>query len=172
MTAEPSASLSDVCPSLPAGSNYVGSRLCYRRADDDAVSLCDAPQQASAPAKTPGLWSIPPVKRQAASRDACQGAKEPRLAMGRGALQTSSWTRVSKSGWHRLRTVWNWAPWPGPGTVRVPTSAMSGTHAIIPRSLALCLCTCQAIARKSSHFSCPSLAGCLGSASSSSSFLP
>lgn len=78
MTAEPSASLSDVCPSLPAGSNYVGSRLCYRRADDDAVSLCDAPQQASAPAKTPGLWSIPPVKRQAASRDACQGAKEPR----------------------------------------------------------------------------------------------
>lgn len=170
MTAEPSASPSGVCPSLPAGSNYVGSRLCYRRADDDAVSLCDAPQQASALPRRLGFGRFPQSRDK---QRAVMLAKEPRSKVGDGTgrasnkfmgKSTEKWMAPSAHG------VWNWAPWPGPGTVRVPTSAKSGTHAIIPRSLALCLCTCQAITRKSSHFSCPSLAGCLGSASSSSSF--
>lgn len=75
MTAEPSASPSGVCPSLPAGSNYVGSRLCYRRADDDAVSLCDAPQQASALPRRLGFGRFPQSRDK---QRAVMLAKEPR----------------------------------------------------------------------------------------------
>lgn len=158
ITAKPSASLSGVCLSLlTVGPNYVGSRLCYRRAVDDAVSLCDAPRQASAPAKTPGLWAIP-------------HAKEPSWRWtGRASNKlmdksTKRWMAPCKNcvklGTHGPVQAQLGSP-PAPSQALMPSSH-DHWH---------CACTCQAMARKSSHFSCPSLAGCLGSASSSQFFL-